>query len=120
MILKSLRALNPCEDGLAFAEKHNSLQAAWDKCERGDWLMWLIGRIDRSEPWSEERKPLVACACECARDAWDLMPKASRDALIVLERWTVGKATKAGAAWAAAEAAWAAGAAWTILMGSIR
>jgi hypothetical protein len=111
MKMNSLRKLNPCADGLAFAESHKSLQAAWDACERGDWMLWLIGRTDKSEPWSEERKPIVACACECARVAWEHMPQASRDSLGVIEAWTRGEATRSAAA-AAAYSAYAAYAAY--------
>jgi len=111
MKMNALRLLGPCGDGLAFAESYKSLSAAWKACERGEWLLWLVGRVDKSEPWSDERKPLVACACECARDSCELMPQASRDALEIIEKWARGEATKDVAA-RAAEAAGAAGAAW--------
>lgn len=41
-------------------------QAAWDACERADWMLWLVGRLLGGAPEGAERKRLVLCASECA------------------------------------------------------
>lgn len=33
-----LRAVHACDEALTFAEGYDSFQAAWDACERGDWM----------------------------------------------------------------------------------
>lgn len=48
-----LLALNPCPDGLVFAEQHRfDFAAIYDHCERGDWLIWLLrksGNMDKPQ-----------------------------------------------------------------------
>ena len=88
-----LVALNACGEAVRWGRKQKSPATAWCDCKRGDWMIWLIGKTTQSEPYSEERKPLVRVACECARLAWRWMPQASRDALETAERWTRGEAT---------------------------
>jgi hypothetical protein len=42
---KALRELNACDEAVAFSEKFGSdYQAGWEQCERGDWMLWLIGK----------------------------------------------------------------------------
>src|SRR3990167_3832613 len=92
--LDEIESLNPCADALVWLRKQHAAgltaQEVWDSCERGDRMLWLIGRTDHSTPYSDERRPLVALACECARLAWQWMPQESRDALAVFERWSAG------------------------------
>ena len=88
-----LAALKPCADALKWARNQPSAEDAWQSCKRGDWMIWLIGKLDNSKPYSEERKPIVRVACECARLTWQLMPQKSREALTVVEQWTRGEAS---------------------------
>ena len=62
----ALRNLRACREAVAWCETQPDLATAWATCESGDWLLWLVGRTTTSAPWSEERKPLVRCAVECA------------------------------------------------------
>ena len=59
---EKLVALNACTDAVAWARKQASAAIAWKECRHGDWMLWLIGRTEAGEPWSDARKPLVACA----------------------------------------------------------
>lgn len=60
--------LRACSDAVSFADGFQSLQAAWDACERGDWMLWLAGkRAGARARGSEKRKQLVLAACACAR-----------------------------------------------------
>ena len=38
---EELKALSPCRKGMDFAARHKTLAAAWDACERPDWMIWL-------------------------------------------------------------------------------
>ena len=82
-----------CSDAVAWALTQKSAAIAWRDCKRGDWMLWLIGKVEKSGPYTKERKPIVRVACECARLAWKWMPEKSRDALEVVEAWTRGEAT---------------------------
>jgi len=109
-----LKRLGACDSAQDWAKNYDTLTEAWAVCERGDWMLWVLGKTDTSAPWSDERKSLVACTCECARLAWDWMPPASRSALQIMEAWTRGEVTKDAAyAARAARAAYAAYAAAT-------
>ena len=118
MILKNLRKLDPCEDGLAYAESHRSLHAAWDACERGDWMLWLLGRLS-GPPESASRRKLVLAACACARLSLKHVSKGEkrpRAAIEAAEDWAKGGETTLNQvrnANAAANAAYAANAAAT-------
>ena len=61
-----------CGEAREWCRTQPSLAAAWARCERGDWMLWLIGDRERSAPWSEERKLLAVCAVECALSVLEL------------------------------------------------
>ena len=58
----SLKKLGACSDAVAFADKYGSLQAAWDACPRGDWQLWLLGRIAGPVDMDSRRKLVGVCA----------------------------------------------------------
>ena len=64
--LKPIKRMRACEEAIAWGENYETLEEAWAKCERGDWMLWLCGRLS-GEPESDSRKKLVLAACECAR-----------------------------------------------------
>src|ERR1700722_13996297 len=64
--VRDLKSLQACSEAREWAESHDDPQAAWAACERGDWMLWLCGRLS-GYPESEARKKLVLLACECAR-----------------------------------------------------
>ena len=116
-LVKRLGDLDACHKAVAFVAEQPTPQEAWDNCERGDWMLWYIGKLAGS-PSTESRKKLVLCACECARLALKHVPVGEehpRIALETAEAWARGNASlkevqaAAKAAWAAAGAA---GAAW--------
>jgi hypothetical protein len=88
-----LQKLNACSEAVEYADTFPTLQKAWDSCERGDWMLWLIGKKS-GNPENAKRKKLVLCACECAR----LALKYTKDPRVVkcievCEAWAKGKAT---------------------------
>jgi hypothetical protein len=64
-VLKA-RGYRPCGEAAewAAAQPDQSLSALWDTCPRGDWMLWLAGRL------GVDRRILVAAACDCAEQAW--------------------------------------------------
>ena len=113
-ISKLLRSLHACEDARAWAEG-KTLAEIWAKCERGDWLLWLCGRMCGKDGWPT-RQELVLAACACAERALKYVKKGEERPRIAIEtarRWAQGLATiqEVRAADAAAYAAYAADAA---------
>lgn len=88
--VSTLAKLNACADAHVWvkAGKFRSLESAWLKCERGDWMLWYAERRE------VDRKKLVLIACECARLA---LPYAESPAVLkcieTAEAWTRGEAT---------------------------
>ena len=92
----ALTALRACDDAVAWAESFASLDAAWSACERGDWMLWLLGRVSGA-PESDARKALVLCACACARTALPYVRESetrpASTCIETAERWARGQAT---------------------------
>ena len=100
-----LVAIRACSDAVEWVGTR-TIEQAWAECERGDWMLWLAGRIDI------DRKLLVSAACACAEPALAFV-RAGEDrprlAIEVARAWCVGTATldDVRAAAAAAYAAYA-------------
>ena len=106
-----LKKMNACKDAVEWCEQFDSFQEAWQKCERGDWMLWLIGKQIKN---IEERKKLVLCACKCARLSLKYVKKCENrpeEAIKKAEKWAKDFASlndvraAADAAYAAAYAA---------------
>ena len=98
--IADLRSINACAPALDWLLVGNypTLADAWAVCPRGDWLLWLIGATTTSVPWSDERKPLVAVAMECARTSLLFYEARTgkadvREASDVILAWTRGEAS---------------------------
>jgi hypothetical protein len=90
---------------LTWASTQPSRKAAWARCERGDWMLWIAARL------GVDRKLVVAAACACARLALPHVPAGEerpRIAIETAEAWCRGEATieqvRASASSAAASA----------------
>ena len=120
-VAERIKHLRPCEEAVAWAADFTSNTNAWQECERGDWMLWLLGHVS-GRPYSSKRRQLVRCACECAA----LSFKYSKDTRVtkcleILKLWFDGNVTQQELAMAAAgadeayraaaEASWTAGAA---------
>src|SRR3972149_3370927 len=64
--VEQLVKLRACPEALEWVEEYDSLDEAWQVCERGDWSLWLAGKLSGS-PDSDSRKRVVLAACQCAR-----------------------------------------------------
>ena len=90
-----LEKLGACEDALEWAAGQKSQQAAWDNCTRGDWMLWLLGKLS-GKPGSRKRKRLGLACCECARLALRHVPDGEdrpRIAIETAEAWASGSAS---------------------------
>lgn len=100
-----LTTLGACSEAIEWAGAYISLRAAWDTCERSDWLLWYASRR------GVDRNLVVLAACACARTAIPYAPAGDdrpRIAIETTEAWTRGDATLAdvrAAAYAAASSA---------------
>jgi hypothetical protein len=106
-----LKSLGACEEAVEFA-RGKSLAEAWEKCERADWMLWLLGKQIGKKGWPD-RKMLVLLACLCAETSLKFIPTGEerpRKAIETARAWCEGKATleEIRAAAAAADAAYAA------------
>ena len=106
-----LKKMGACEVAVEFAAKYSSLQETWDACDRGDWMLWLIGK-KAGKPDSKSRKKLVLTACKCARLSLKYVEKNDKRPLITIqtvEKWAKGQGdislADVRAAYAAADAA---------------
>ena len=90
-----LRSLGACAEAIRYAQNYPSLQTAWDVCERGDWMLWLLGKQITSAPWSEVRKPLLTTALDCADTVAELRPMSVAagiaKTITVLRGWIAGE-----------------------------
>jgi len=116
-----LRKIGACSAAVKWAEQYPTLQKAWDVCERGDWMLWLAGKLS-GEIRSEKHKQLVLTTCKCARLSLHYIHKDELrplKAIETAEQWARGEngitiqqvsaaASAAYAAYAAAYAAYAA------------
>jgi hypothetical protein len=91
-----LKAKGACSDALAWCKGFRSVKAAWLACERGDWMLWILGRLS-GDPDSDSRKAVVLAACACARLALPHWHKRHPDdkrpltAIETTERWARGE-----------------------------
>lgn len=88
-----LRDIGACSEAIEWAATQPSLTAAWQACERGEWMLWLAGRLT-GPPRSASRKRLVLAACACARLVLPHVTPGDdrpRCAIEVAERWARGE-----------------------------
>ena len=99
--------LSPCTEAVTWLGDQTDVADAWNSCPRGDWLLWLAGRV------GVERTVLVKSAAGCARLVLHLVPAGEdrpRLAIAAAEAWATepnenNRNKAAEAAWAAWTAA---------------
>jgi len=110
--IATLTRLEACTDARAWARSlpaDTTPESAWSACERGDWLLWLLGALHRRG--AVTRQVLVLAACASARTALRYLAgrpaeAASIASIETAERWCRGEAT-IDEVRAARDAAWA-------------
>ena len=97
----------PCRDAIAWVRTQPNRQAAWDACERGDWMLWLLGSLS-GKPESQQRKKLVLAMCDCASISLRKEHTVAARCISVTRDWAQGSAHITDVRAAAAYAAYAA------------
>ena len=118
--IKELRKMGACQEAIDWLKTQPDWKTAWSTCERGDWMLWLLGSLSGS-PRTNSRHKLVLTTCQCARLALPYVAKdegKSLEAIKTAEAWAnrtkritlqdVRKAAAAAYAAAAATASYAA------------
>ena len=61
--------MKPCDEAMEWVwtmiGSGADTQTIWDTCPRGDWMLWLLGKL-AGPPGSDSRRQLAYCAAECA------------------------------------------------------
>ena len=92
-VASRIEHLEPCSEAYEWAKRYTSPEKAWAECQRGDWLLWLLGKR-AGAPESEARKRLVLCACSCARLALPHTKDVRVSTCIeTAEKWAKGETT---------------------------
>ncbi len=93
--IKKLREQGACTKGLDWASKQESAQAAWNACERGDWMLWAWSR-NHGKQGSKSHRRLVLCCVEIAKTGVKYIKnkeakKVIQKSLDTTKRWARGE-----------------------------
>ena len=92
--LKKIGKIGACSESLKWANQYDSLKDAWAVCERGDWMLWLLGKLSGA-PETKSRKKLVLTSCQCARLSLKYVKEGENrpfKAIETAEKWARGEA----------------------------
>jgi hypothetical protein len=90
-IIDQLHEMNACLEAVAWAKTQSGPVSAWRSCQRGDWMLWLAGKLCKTE---DDRKLLVLAACECARLSLPYVQAGDTRPLVAIEtaeKWARGE-----------------------------
>lgn len=92
-VAEHLKKMGACSEAVAYSENYDTAEEAWKSCLRGDWMLWIITKINKSNPWSEGRKKILGICLDCAETVHPLIHQCSRghDEIRVLRRWVSGE-----------------------------
>ena len=102
--VKALKRAGACREAVEWAGQYPTLQAAWDACERGDWMLWWVGLSKRASAAAAGAARAARAATEAAWASW----AAARAARAAGAAWAAEAAAERAAERAAARAAEAA------------
>ena len=121
-VQKLLESLSACRSAVEWSQGKD-LYTIIKTCERGDWLLWLAGRMISHEGWLSH-KEVVSIACDCAETSLKYVKEGEnrpQHCIDVVRLWIASKASiedvhaarhaavdAAAAAYAAVDAAYAA------------
>jgi hypothetical protein len=95
MNVQKLTKLGACHEAVEWARTQPDWETLWNNCERGDWMLWLLGKL-AGGPRSKSRKLLVLAACDCAELALKYVPLGEdrpKEAIETARKWARGEAT---------------------------
>lgn len=118
-IMKSLKAMGACAEGMAWAATQPDWETAWANCDNPGWMCFIIDlRLEERRRMELSAKLAMDTPLGDGRTVWDIMPEVGRECLRAIRRYLDGVIDRAAldeaarAAWAA-RAAGVAGAVWT-------
>lgn len=82
--LDMLKRLGACSDAIEYCATHPDLRQAWKACGRGDWLLWLLVRLDRRRGIGVTVEVVRATCAHLAPD------EVTTDVLNPLAAWAAG------------------------------
>ena len=104
-LINKLNSLHACISSIEWLEDRNAEQM-WNDCHRGDWMLWLLQKLDL------DNRKLTLCKGKCAETVKHLMKdERSINAVEVAIRYGYSEATDEELTAATAAAAYAAAAA---------
>lgn len=74
MNTRFLRKYHPCNEAIVWLATQPDWETAWQRCEQGEWMLWVLGELTIA-PGSPERRKLVGCCVECAELALPIFQK---------------------------------------------
>ena len=89
--IEKLKSLSPCSEAIDWFSEQQTPEQAWRDCQRGDWMLWLVGKVS-GNPGSDTRRKMIFCCCECARLSAKVKHGILR-AIETVERWAKGDTT---------------------------
>jgi predicted alpha/beta hydrolase family esterase len=84
----NIKKFDPCKEALIFYNSFETSEEAWEKCERGDWMLWIAQNLQ------VDVRKLVLAKSLCAYTVKHLMKERSKNAIYVAFKYGRGKATK--------------------------
>ena len=97
-LVRQLKVIGACKEAMEWAKGYGSLKEAWEKCERGDWMLWLCGTMEGTNDWPT-RQQIVLAACDCAELVLPIYEKqypnddCVRKCIAVTRQWVCGEAS---------------------------
>jgi hypothetical protein len=95
-----LRMTSACDDARGWAVHYGADYAkAWAECERGDWMIWILVRLQQPKQGSKEHRKLAGCLADIAAEVLPIFEKKYpndkrvRECIETLRRYAKGKAT---------------------------
>ena len=97
--IEHLESFGACQPALEWCRDQPDQQTAWNKCKRGDWMIWLLSRLSLG-PRSKSRRTLViiviiACGGERPLKAIETA-EAAADAAAYAAAYVAARADAAG------------------------
>ena len=90
-----LESLDACSSAKEWSHK-KGLKKAYSRCQRGDWLIWLLMRMSDEPNWPT-RKQVLSVVCDIAETAFQYLPPSEtrpRDAIQTVRLYIIGKKTR--------------------------
>jgi hypothetical protein len=109
MDIEKLKELNACKEATDWCAENNitTIEEAWEKCERGDWMLWLYRKL-----YPNNLRELTLAKGHCANTVRHLMTDSRSinavDAAIAFGEGKISKVELRAAAYTADYASYAA------------